>query len=215
MIIERKLYSTQILEVIKNDLLTGNIIPGEKINEVQLSQRLGVSRAPIREALSFLERDGLVVSHPKGKSIKKLSPKETYDTYLTGAILEAKSVAESCHQLTEEDFKELHSIISSIDESMIQNKEHHELDEKFHLLLMKYVDNQVLVETSRRMASRVSKFLLIKYWQKVSSAESFYDRHLELISVLQSKDKVKVEEAIINHYKVLAEKIVKLMQEDN
>ena len=54
--IEKKLYSDQIIEVIKDDLLRGALKPGDRIKEAQLAERLGISRAPVREALSLLEK---------------------------------------------------------------------------------------------------------------------------------------------------------------
>ncbi len=214
MIIQKKLYSTQIHDLIKNKLLNGNLFPGDKINEAQLSAQLGVSRAPIREALCLLEREGIAVATQKGKYIRKLTAKEASDTYLTGAILEAKSVSSTCHLFTDKDLQELEDSFSSITPEMVQENEHLVIDEKFHTLLLKYEQNKVLVNLSRQLPRNLSKFLLICYWQKVSSAERFYDRHLELFNVVKTRNAALVEEAVMEHYRELGTKITQLMQDE-
>ncbi len=214
MIIQKKLYSTQILDLIKSQLLNGNLFPGDKINEAQLSAQLGVSRAPIREALCLLEREGIVVATQKGKYIRKVTAKEASDTYLTGAILEAKSVASTCHLFTDDDLQEVHDSFSSITPEMVQENEHLVVDEKFHTLLLKYEQNKVLVSLSRQLPRRLSKFLLISYWQKVSSAEGFYNRHLELFDVVKTRKPHLIEEAVMEHYRELGIKITHLMAND-
>ncbi len=215
MLLERKLYSTQILDLIKDELLKGTLSPGDKINEAQLSTRLGVSRAPIREALCLLEREGIVVANARGKSIRKLTAKEATDTYLTGAILEAQGVIKTCHLYTDEDFEEIYNTYSGVTEEMVRNNEHLAVDEKFHTLLLKYEENEVLVALSRRLSRRMSKFLLINYWQKLSSAESFYQRHNDLYSILTTRNPKAIEAGVMEHYRALAEQITILMKNES
>ena len=70
---KRQTYSGQVVEFIKRCILDGELAPGEQVKEVILSDRLGISRAPIREALQILTQDGLITSEPqKGKYIRKM-----------------------------------------------------------------------------------------------------------------------------------------------
>ncbi len=213
--LEKKLYSQQVIEVIKQDLLDGTLVPGAKVNEVQLSQRLGVSRAPIREALCLLERDGLIISSQnKGKVIAKLSKKQVRDTYMTGATLEAFAVAQTCHLYTPEDFKALHEHLTSLN-SKTNEPDHITFDDTFHNIMLKYCDNEFLKSLSRQLPRRISKFLLTKYWQKSSSTKSLYKRHVELYEVLLTQKPKKIEKAILEHYSVLADNIIAQMEDED
>ena len=62
---KRQTYSGQVVEFIKRCILDGELAPGEQVKEVILSERLGISRAPIREALQILTQDGLITSEPQ------------------------------------------------------------------------------------------------------------------------------------------------------
>ena len=75
---KRQTYSGQVVEFIKRCILDGELAPGEQVKEVTLSERLGISRAPIREALQILTQDGLITSEPqKGKYIRKMTRQRT------------------------------------------------------------------------------------------------------------------------------------------
>lgn len=91
---KRQTYSGQVVEFIKRCILDGELAPGEQVKEVTLSERLGISRAPIREALQILTQDGLITSEPqKGKYIRKMTRQEIENEYEIGGILEGAGVA--------------------------------------------------------------------------------------------------------------------------
>ncbi|MFH5926007.1 GntR family transcriptional regulator [Roseomonas xinghualingensis] len=71
-------------------ILSGEIAPGARINEVALAARLGLSRGPLREALRGLERDGLVAAGPAGQgmSVRRLEPEEMAELYDMRALLQ-------------------------------------------------------------------------------------------------------------------------------
>ncbi len=214
--IEKKLYSEQVIEIIKNDLLTGKLLPGDKVNEVHLAQRLELSRAPIREALCLLEREGLIVSHSsKGKFIKKLSEKEIYDSYATTGILEGYAVRKTFHLFKENDFAKLEKIITSIDKSGKTRNHLLKYDDDFHNLTLKYVDNTVLVQIARQLSRKLSSFLLTKYWEGISSPEIFRQRHMEVYDAIISGNEVKIEEAIQYHYISIANNVIELVKLDS
>merc|ERR1711879_1105419 len=84
--IKKLTYSEQVAEYIKQSILEGELSPGDQVKEVLLSKKLGISRAPIREALQILAREGLIHSEPqKGKYIKSLTSKQIEDSYFIGA----------------------------------------------------------------------------------------------------------------------------------
>ena len=71
-------------------ILSGELAPGSRLNEVALAARLGLSRGPLREALRGLERDGLVTAGPAGQgmSVRRIEPEELAELYDMRALLQ-------------------------------------------------------------------------------------------------------------------------------
>ena len=109
---KRQTYSGQVVEFIKRCILDGELAPGEQVKEVILSERLGISRAPIREALQILTQDGLITSEPqKGKYIRKMTRQEIENEYEIGGILEGAGVAAALPLMNHVDLARLSGMI--------------------------------------------------------------------------------------------------------
>ena len=109
---KRQTYSGQVVEFIKRCILDGELAPGEQVKEVVLSERLGISRAPIREALQILTQDGLITSEPqKGKYIRKMTRQEIEDEYEIGGILEGAGVAAALPLMTHVDIARISGMV--------------------------------------------------------------------------------------------------------
>ena len=77
MVFKKQTYSTVVADYIKRQIQQGELLPGQAIKEVALAEHLGISRAPVREALESLVQEGLVTSEPqKGKRVRLMSPEE-------------------------------------------------------------------------------------------------------------------------------------------
>ena len=201
---EIKTYSEQVTEYIKRSILEGSLNPGDKVNEVHVATTLSISRAPVREALQMLTREGLIVSIPqKGKYINCLTKKQIYESYFTGGVLEGAGVAASIERFTEEDFDELQAIVDRMEvlASMETAADHMPgLDDQFHGILFSKTDNTLVVELSRRYCHGLSKFLLFRYWRNLFSPRMVWDRHKIVLDALRTRDQIVIERAIRDHY---------------
>ena len=110
-----KTYSEQIIVYIKNAILTGKLHPGDKVNEVVVASELSISRAPVREALQMLAKEGLITSIPqRGKFITALTAKQIRDSYFTGGVLEGAAVSSTISQFEQRDFDSLEKIVNEM-----------------------------------------------------------------------------------------------------
>lgn len=202
--IHKKTYGDQITEFIKGCIQNGEYAPGDKINEVDLSSRLKVSRAPVREALQYLTQVGLLVSVPqKGKFIANLTAKEIRDSYFTGGVLEGAAVASTIHLFTEGDFKALIHLVAEMDRMSATEESMRaiaELDNAFHDLLFSRCDNTLLRQLSRRSCQGISKFLLYSHWCKAFDAREMHGRHKRVLDAALSRDPERIEANIRDHY---------------
>lgn len=217
---EIKTYSEQVTEYIKRSILEGTLNPGDKVNEVHVASTLSISRAPVREALQMLTRDGLIVSIPqKGKFINCLTKKQISESYFTGGVLEGAGVAASIDKFTDEDFKKLQSVVDRMEviASMETAADHMPvLDDQFHEILFSKTDNTLLVELSRRYCHGLSKFLLFRYWRNLFSPRTVWERHKAILDALKTRDRTIIEQTIRDHYIESGERMSKFgCEQDN
>lgn len=199
-----KTYSEQIIVHIKDAILTGKLHPGDKVNEVVVATELSISRAPVREALQMLVKEGLITSIPqRGKFITALTSKQIRDSYFTGGVLEGAAVSSTISKFTEHDFTQLQKVI----EDMKKVAEHGEngtsmaeLDDRFHDILFSKNTNELIGELARRSCQGISKFLLFRYWKELFTLDAVYERHKTLLEVLRTKDVVAIENTLREHY---------------
>ncbi|SHO51595.1 GntR family transcriptional regulator [Desulfopila aestuarii] len=201
---KKQTYTDHVVTYIKQSILDGTYKPGSKVKELVIAKKLSISRAPIREALQILIKEGLVVWTPqKGKFITKLDPKQIRDSYFTGGILEAAAVCSVIQKYTARDIKSLEELAEKM-RLVAENGEPIEtlapLDDKFHQILFSRIDNELLLEFCRRACQGISKFLLFRYWIQLYSVEEVYWRHKNIVDSLRKGDVYELEGCIRNHY---------------
>ena len=103
---------------LREEILAGHLQPGAELAEVALSQQLGVSRGPIREAISRLAAEGLVTVRPRrGAVVSSLSKEEFLELYQVREALEVMAVKLAVPRLGPDDFAALQSLIQAMTES--------------------------------------------------------------------------------------------------
>ncbi|WP_461210661.1 GntR family transcriptional regulator [Desulfocurvus sp. DL9XJH121] len=201
---KKQTYSDQVQEYIRQRILDGKLNPGDKVTEVAIATELTISRAPVREALQTLVKEGLIQSSPqRGKYIAALTAKEIENSYFTGAVLEAAAVAHVLDSYTEEDFLRMEEILRRMYDVADKGegmKEMAPLDNEFHGVLFSRVDNDLLVELCKRSCQGISKFLFYRDWLKLYSPQRFCERHRILLDALLTRDPVLVEKELREHY---------------
>ena len=201
---KKETYTDLVVTYIKKCILNGTYKPGTKVKELVIAQKLSISRAPIREGLQILIKEGLVVWEPqKGKFITKLNPKQIRDSYFTGGILEAAAVSTALHRYTDKDINKLEAIAEKM-RNVAEKNEPVELlanlDDKFHKILFSRIDNEFVVEFCRRSCQGLSKFLLFRFWINLYTAHEVYIRHKVIVNALKQGDAVELEKQVRQHY---------------
>ena len=103
----------QVYSILRLGLRTGTIRPNQHLREQSLSEQLGVSRTPIREALALLQRDGLLVATSQGLMLPNLQLKDIRDVYEIRKLLEPKSMSAIAEHANRSDIVALRSAIAA------------------------------------------------------------------------------------------------------
>ena len=97
-----------VFNTLREAILRGDLVPGERLMEMHLANKLGVSRTPVREAIRMLEQEGLAVTIPrKGAQVAKMTEKDLQDVLEIRDSLDELAVSMGCERMTEEQLKEL------------------------------------------------------------------------------------------------------------
>jgi DNA-binding GntR family transcriptional regulator len=126
--------SARIATYLREEILHGRILPGDRIRQEDIAERFGASRLPVREALRMLEAEGLTEHEPhKGARVPRLSRHDVDVVYQMRERLEPLALIESLPLLTEEEHTRLDDVQSRI-ESNTDVDRFLDLDREFHLL---------------------------------------------------------------------------------
>ncbi len=135
---------------LQNDILNGLYQPGDNLIETKLSEELGVSRTPIREAIRQLELEGLVHSIPnKGAIVKGISSQDVEDIYTIRMLIEGLAARWAAEKITCEELKELKEVVELEEFYTLKNDVDHllQFDSRFHDIIFKASKSKTLMHT--------------------------------------------------------------------
>ena len=213
-ITEVPLYTEQVCEFIKEVILSGQYEPGQRLNEVELSEAIGTSRSPIREAFQRLAKEGLVNLVPrKGAYVKAPDQRELGDLFEVREALELSSVTLAAERATASDLVELLQFLSRT-RSAIKNREYRQypwnLD--FHRQIAKCAKNKYLEEK----IYEVNAQLLLarqKSGSEVGRASEAFKEHKLILDALANGDPIGAQRLMKEHIRISRENIMKLFGE--
>lgn len=180
------------------DIGSGRLKPGDRLVEVEIAERLGVSRTPVREAIRQLESDGLVSHLPRvGAVIRTLDFAAIAELYEMRAILEGTAARFAARAVSEIEIAELEAINDEM-RATSETRALFELNRQFHAMLLNAARNRFLV----RAADAVHKTLLIvgpSTLQESSRAAEAVQEHETVIRALRAGDGSTAEAAMRLH----------------
>lgn len=151
--LDRTTLRERALHALRTAILTGQYQPGDHLGEVELANRLGISRGTVREALRHLQQEGLLVPAARGMlQVHRLSPTEVHELYEVRAALEGLAVAGVIASTGRQAaVEELRRALVRLDQAAGDFAAQVEADLGFHLLLCELSGNSMLVRTWRHL----------------------------------------------------------------
>lgn len=175
------------LQQIRQMILQGDLLPGQKVHQGELAEALEMSRIPVREALSTLQAEGLLVHRPNtGFSVVRFSRDDLHEIYLMRRLLETELLRSI--DLSEVDADALEEIDDrlSVTSAEEQPDEYHQTNTEFHFALFDHSPLQLV----RREVAQLwykSAFYRSLYFNE-AAAPQVHDDHRAIVAAVRSND---------------------------
>ena len=204
-----------VFNTLRQAILRGELQPGERLMEIQLANKLGVSRTPIREAIRKLELEGLVLMIPRrGAVVAEITEKSLRDVLEVRGSLEELAVELACERITEEEIEELKSSAEEFALSLKSGDltEYAEADVKFHDIIYNATDNQKLVQLLYNLREQMYRYR-VEYLKRAEMHAILLEEHKYIIECIEKRDKDGAREAIRTHIDNQVEKVATTIRE--
>ena len=203
-----------VFQTLRQAILKGELKPGERLMEIQLAQKLGVSRTPVREAIRKLELEGLVLMIPrKGAEVARISEKSMRDVLEVRRSLEELAIELACERMTEEDFKELDLAQNAFKKAVAGGTamEIAETDEAYHDIIYNSTGNTRLVQILNNLREQIYRYR-VEYIKNPDNYPVLIAEHNAIAEGLKNRDKEAATLAMHKHVKNQAVAVKSVIQ---
>jgi DNA-binding GntR family transcriptional regulator len=187
----------QAYDILKRQLLSGELRPGERVNEVVMASRLGISRGPLREAIRNLEQEGLLIAAPhRGTFVRQLTEEEAAELQEVRLALETAAACRLAQHWTPATKAALEERLDRLRGLHLDNStlaERMSADLAFHEAICEASGNETLLETWRSLIGRITMMVLNVGESRMSRLQDA-DAHVPLLEAIESGDETIIRE---------------------
>lgn len=190
-----------VFKTLRQEILTGELKPGERLMEIHLANRLGVSRTPIREAIRMLELEGLVTMIPRrGAEVANITEKNLRDVLEVRRVLDALAVSLACERITEEEKEQLRmACIAFAKATETKNVTTiARADVALHDIIIKAAGNDRLAQIVGNLGEQMYRYRF-EYIKDESTHASLVEEHRIIYESIVRGDRQTAAEAVKMH----------------
>jgi len=206
-----------VFNTLRQAIITGEFAPGERLMEIALANRLGVSRTPVREAIRKLELEGLVVMIPrKGAEVAKITEKDLRDVLEVRSSLEelaaelaAERMNDEVKEKLEKALKEFEEAIESDDNAAIADS-----DVDFHDVIFEATGNARLIQIINNMREQMYRYRL-EYVKDTEYHTVLLNEHRELAKAMVEGRKEDARKIMKRHIDNQEMTVIRNIKEEN
>lgn len=204
-----------VFNTLRDAILTGKLVPGERLMENQLADKLGVSRTPVREALRMLELENLVELVPrKGAQVLDMSEKDIINILEVRSALEGLATSVACKKMSKEDLQQLKNMEVDFEKAVADNDVEHfvDIDEDFHDLIFAATENDKLINIFRNLRIQLYRYRMAQAKNNETSMSTIVAHHRSIIRAIENHDGEEGASIAQGHIKYQTESILRFVR---
>ncbi|MBO5149914.1 MAG: GntR family transcriptional regulator [Anaerotignum sp.] len=204
-----------VFNTLRDAILTGKLVPGERLMENQLAEKLGVSRTPVREALRMLELENLVELVPrKGAQVLDMSEKDIVNILEVRSALEGLATSVACKKMSKEDLQQLKNMEVDFEKAVAENDVEHfvDIDEDFHDLIFAATENDKLINIFRNLRIQLYRYRMAQAKNNETSMSTIVAHHRSIIRAIENHDAEEGASIAQGHIKYQTESILRFVR---
>ncbi|MCC5781009.1 GntR family transcriptional regulator [Nitratireductor sp. B36] len=214
-IVRRSLHE-EILEQIREMIVEGRWRPREILPEMQLTEELGVSRTPLREALKVLSAEGLLEVRPRsGAQIRVLSPEETRALFEAAGMIESSSARLAVDRATQAQIariEELHRKMLVAYEKG-RRADYFDLNQRIHMAIVGAAGNDVLSELHAGLLMRMRR-VRFACTNRAEDWDLAIEEHADMLKALKEKDADQLASQLDHHMEKGWQRVREFVQDE-
>ncbi len=205
-----------VFKTLRKGILTGELKPGERLMEIHLANRLGVSRTPIREAIRKLELEGLVTMVPRrGAEVANITEKNLKDVLEVRQALESLAIELACERITEENKEDLRQKLDQV-ETAVRTGDTGAIasaDVAFHDAIVELSGNMRLMQLVSNLGEQMYRYRF-EYIKDVTKHSQIMSEHRIMFDSIMENDKEKAATIVKVHINNQEEAIMRKIQKE-
>ncbi|MEZ5650010.1 MAG: GntR family transcriptional regulator [Burkholderiaceae bacterium] len=207
--IQRRTLHGEVVGLMRDMIVAGDLAAGERINEVELGARLGVSRTPLREAIRTLASEGLVELVPsRGATVRRFTLADVTDMLEAIDILERNAARLACERATDDEIAEIarmHAEMMACYRSR-NRMAYYKLNQAIHAAIVRLSHNGTLSELHELLQSRLKRIRYIGNGEPAKWAGAVAE-HEQMMAALSRRDGNTLAEAVGAHLRATRERV--------
>ncbi len=210
---KRSMLADRVYEAICEQIINGELVPGERLREAEVGKSLGVSRTPVREAFARLERQNLLTREANGAYfVRRWDRKSLWEVATLRAALEGLGIQFACVNMKPGDYTHLEEIIANMEIAYQRGDEKRliALDIEFHSQLWKNYSHSLLQQLLQEMKAQVVYFM---YLTRPGDEKDYPSSHQKLVDIMKSGDYDLASQTIQEHIRMTAKRAIQRLDQ--
>jgi len=203
-----------VFNTLREAILKGELKPGERLMELQLAAKLGVSRTPIREAIRMLEQEGLAVTIPRrGAEVARMTEKDMQDVLQVREALDELAASIACELITEEEMAQLKQAAEDFEAATATKdvKRIADTDMIFHDIIYRATRNPKLVNILNNLREQMYRYR-VEYLKDEQNYPVLLKEHSEILAGFLERNKDMVTDSMRKHVENQATAVKTMIQ---
>lgn len=204
----------EVFQTLRTEILTGQLLPGERLMELHLASRLGVSRTPIREAIQMLEQEGLVTMIPRrGAEVARINARIVKDVLELRRALDVLCAELACERISPEDKERLKDACKAFENSTKQGSviDVASRDVELHNIITTATANEKLIALINNLSQQIYRFRF-EYLKEEKIYGALVEEHRAIYQAIVDGDKEAAARAARVHIDNQEKSIIQMLE---